>query len=79
MREEVYTFLKSNKEIKKFVRTQPQWYRHLLRRPTETDKLQLAAMQYYKKTIPDKVEQFSQSINMATMMMQMFRMMREKD
>jgi YlbE-like protein len=37
--------------------------------------MEIAALHYYKKTIPHQVEKFSSGVQMASMMMSMFQMM----
>ncbi|PLR84087.1 hypothetical protein CVD25_12785 [Bacillus canaveralius] len=76
MRTELIEFLNSKKDLKEFVREQPQWYRLLTRNPYDVDKLEAAALDYYKKTIPHRVEKFSYGVQMASMMMHMFQAMK---
>lgn len=75
MRLEIIEYLNQNTELQKFVREQPIWYRKLTRNPRDLQKLEISALHYYKKTIPDQVEKFSQGVQMASMMMSMFQMM----
>lgn len=79
MRKEVQDMIAANEEIKKFIREQPHWYRKLSRNPKDTESMQLAMMNHYQKTIPHKVAQFSNSVQMASMMLGMFQSMRQQD
>lgn len=79
MRKEVQDMIAANEELKNFLREQPQWYRKLSRNPTDTESMQLAMMNYYQKTIPHKVAQFSNSVQMASMMLGMFQSMKQQD
>ncbi|MBA4537948.1 YlbE-like family protein [Bacillus aquiflavi] len=78
MRTDVLEYLNNQQELKQFVRAQPFWYRKLTRNPLDVEKLEIAALHYYKKTIPHKVEKFSSGIQMVSMMMNMFQAMNSK-
>ncbi|KZZ82974.1 MULTISPECIES: YlbE-like family protein [Bacillaceae] len=79
MRQEIQEYIQSKPEITKFIREQPQWYRKLSRNPQALEEMNLAMMNYYQKTIPHKVAQFSNSIQMASMMLGMFQSMKQQD
>ncbi|AIM17578.1 MULTISPECIES: YlbE-like family protein [Neobacillus] len=79
MRREVMEYLESRKDLKQFIRQQPQWYRKLSRNPYDLQALEVASLHYYKKTIPDQVEKFSQGVQMATMMYSMFQAMKNQN
>jgi hypothetical protein len=75
MRRDVLDYLEQKKELKQFLREQPQWYRTLSRNPQEIKALEIAALHYYKRTIPHHVEKFTNGVQMASMMMSMFQAM----
>ncbi|MDQ0860261.1 YlbE-like family protein [Bacillus sp. V2I10] len=79
MRKEIQEMIAADNELKKFLREQPYWYRKLARNPQDTESMKLAMMNYYQKTIPHKVAQFSNSVQMASMMLGMFQSMRQQD
>ncbi len=79
MRKEVQEYIFANEERKRFIREQPIWYRRLSRKPDDLSTFQLEMMNFYEKTIPHRVNQFTNGIQMAQMMMQMFQAMRTKD
>ncbi|MFN2746099.1 MULTISPECIES: YlbE-like family protein [Bacillus] len=79
MRKEVQEFVFADEERRRFIREQPIWYRRLSRRPNDLSSFQLDMMNFYEKTIPHRVNQFSNGIQMANMMMQMFQAMRTQD
>ncbi|MFK9092302.1 YlbE-like family protein [Bacillus salipaludis] len=76
MRRDVLDYLERQKDLKQFVREQPLWYRKLSRNPYDLQALEVASLHYYKKTIPDQVEKFSNSVQMASMMYSMFQAMK---
>ncbi|WHY79217.1 YlbE-like family protein [Neobacillus sp. WH10] len=76
MRKEVLDYLERQKDLKQFVREQPLWYRKLTRNPEALQSLEIASLHYYKKTLPDQVEKFSNSVQMASMMYNMFQAMK---
>ena len=75
MRIDVYNYLEQNKELLNFMHEQPIWYRKLSRDPSQIEKLEIAALHYYQKTIPHHVEKFSNGVQMASMMVSMFQIM----
>lgn len=79
MRKEVQEHIRANKELQQFIREQPHWFRKLSRNPNELESMEIAMMNYYQKTIPHRVQQFSNSIQMASMMISMFQSMRQQD
>ncbi|MCY7760254.1 YlbE-like family protein [Bacillus spizizenii] len=79
MRKEVQEFISANEERKRFIREQTIWYRRLSRKPDDLSSFQLEMMDFYEKTIPHRVNQLTNGIQMAQMMMQMFQAMRTKD
>ncbi|MFZ0443439.1 MAG: YlbE-like family protein [Bacillus sp. (in: firmicutes)] len=78
MRIDVYTYLQKNRELIEFLREQPIWYRKLSRDPSQIEKLEIAALHYYQKTIPHQIEKFSNGVQMASMMVSMFKIMNEQ-
>jgi hypothetical protein len=78
MRREVLEYLDSKKELKQFVREQPIWYRKLTRNPYELEALEIASLHHYKKTVPHQVEKFTNGVQMASMMFQMFQAMKNQ-
>ncbi|CAG9611057.1 hypothetical protein CN326_01700 [Bacillus sp. AFS018417] len=79
MRKELIEFVRSNEDLQKYIREQPSWYRKLSRDPSEKDAFELAAMQYFKKTIPDKVAKFQNQLSVASIMIDMFQYMKQQN
>ena len=79
MRKDVYEYIQSKKTLQLFLRDQPIWYRKLGRNPNSISDMEIAAMHYYKQTLPHKVEKFQNSIQMASMMVHMFQTMKHMD
>lgn len=75
MRQDIANYVSKNKQLQNFMREQPIWYRKLSRNPQDIQALEVAALNYYKNTIPHKVEKFSNGVQMASMMMGMFQAM----
>ena len=75
MRIDVYTYLQKNKELIEFLREQPIWYRKLSRDPSQIENLEIAVLHYHQKTIPHQIEKFSNGVQMASMMVSMFKIM----
>lgn len=76
MRREIMEYLEDQKELREFIREQPNWYRKLSRNPYDLQSLHISSLHFYKKTIPHQVEKFSNGVQMASMMFNMFQAMK---
>ncbi|MBU8694958.1 YlbE-like family protein [Bacillus pumilus] len=79
MRKDVQEFVMAEEERIKFIRQRPIWYRQLTRHPDKLSSFELDKMNFYEKTIPHRVSQLSNSVQMAEMMIQMFQAMRNQN
>ena len=79
MRKDVLEYIESQKDLKKFIREQPIWYRKLSRNPYDLQAVEIESLNYYKKTIPDQVNKFTNSVQMASMMFHMFQAMKNQN
>ncbi|MFD1735691.1 YlbE-like family protein [Bacillus salitolerans] len=79
MRQDIRSYIKNDTELTKYIREQPYWYRRLSRDPDQLNTFVLSSREHYRKTIPHKVQQFSEQLQMASMMINMFQVMREND
>ncbi|KMY19825.1 YlbE-like family protein [Bacillus sp. FSL K6-4563] len=79
MRKEVLEFVMAEEDRIKFIRQRPLWYRQLTRHPDKLSSFELDKMNFYEKTIPHRVSQLSNSVQMAEMMIQMFQAMRNQN
>ncbi|RST75377.1 hypothetical protein D4T97_009030 [Siminovitchia acidinfaciens] len=76
MRAQISQYIFSNNELKRFIREQPHWYRTLSRKPELLEQFEIASSNYFEKTIPHRVQKFSQGVQMASMMMGMLQAMK---
>ncbi|MCH6265766.1 YlbE-like family protein [Neobacillus citreus] len=79
MRKEILEYVEGQKDLKRFIREQPLWYRKLSRNPYDIQSLEIAALHHYKKTIPDQVEKFTNGVQMASIMYSMFQAMKNQN
>ncbi|ABS22872.1 YlbE-like family protein [Bacillus cytotoxicus] len=79
MRAELMEFIKANEDLERYIREAPYWYRKLSRNPDEKEAFELAALQHFKKTIPDKVEKFQNQLAVASIMIDMFQYMAQQN
>lgn len=79
MRRDVYDHIQANDDLKRFLREKPIWYRYLSRNPDQLENMHIDMLHFYKKTIPHKVSNFSQSLQFVSMMLGMMDAMRQKD
>ncbi|MBO8176400.1 YlbE-like family protein [Aeribacillus pallidus] len=77
MRSDVMEYIRRDPFLHQFLRQQPAWYRMLSRSPQDLEQFEIASLHYYKKTIPHRVEKFSQTLQMASMMMSMLDIMKQ--
>ncbi len=79
MRKDLSEFFQSSKQLNYFIRENPVWYRRLSRDPSAKHAFELASRAFHKQTFPYKVEKFSNSLEFASMMMQMYSAMKQGD
>jgi hypothetical protein len=79
MRRDVLEYIENQKDLKQFIREQPIWYRKLSRNPFDLQALEIESLNYYKKTIPDQINKFSNNVQMASMMYHMFQAMKNQN
>lgn len=72
MRKDILEQIQKQKELHEFIRIHPHWYRRLARNPGELAAAEIAALQYFEKTIPQQVQKLSNGVQMASLMMNMF-------
>lgn len=73
MRQEVIEKIRNNKEWLNYLRKEPSWYRLLSRDPYQIEKFERASLQFYKKTFPDRLGRFNDSLQMASALMYMMQ------
>lgn len=74
MRAELYAYVSSQRDLKKFIRMNPIWYRKLSRNPYAIYELEEQANEFYGRTFPQRLEKLQNSLQLAAMLMQMFPM-----
>ncbi|WP_078430637.1 YlbE-like family protein [Alkalihalobacterium alkalinitrilicum] len=74
MRNDINMLLRSQPELKQFIRQHPQWYRKLSRDPYQIKQLELEANQFYGKTFPQRMEKIQSNLQLAMMLVQMLQM-----
>jgi hypothetical protein len=75
MRRDVLEHLYRNEDLLRFVREQPQWYRKLTRNPEDLESIEIASLQYFKKSIPDRVGQLYSNVQLASFMLEAIKSM----
>ncbi len=73
MRQNIYKFIEENDDLRQYLRIQPIWYRRLMRNPHHIEQLETEATYFFKKSIPDRVSKFTDSVQVASMMLNMFQ------
>ncbi|WAA10607.1 YlbE-like family protein [Fervidibacillus albus] len=73
MRRELLTRIQADRDLHRFLREQPKWYRTLSRDPETFTEFQRSAKQYYKKTFPDRIRKLSEGAQMASFMFNMLQ------
>ncbi len=79
MRTDIIEYIYGNEDFKRFLREMPEWYRTLSRNPNELEKFEIASINHFQKTIPHRVQRFSNGVQMASMMVSMFQTMNSAD
>ena len=78
MRQDVYEWIKENEDQLKYLRLQPIWYRRLMRNPRDFEKMSTEAVYHFEKSVPQRVNKFSDGIQVANMMLGMLQAMNLK-
>jgi YlbE-like protein len=78
MRPELYQYIQAKPILKNFIREQPIWYRKLSRNPNHLKTFENSSLQYYKMTLPDRIEQLTNSLQMASMMFHLLQSTNDK-
>lgn len=73
VRQDVMRHIRKDREMQEYLRMKPIWYRKLGRSPQLLSEFELECKQFFHKTIPDRVNQLSTGIQMAQIMMSMFK------
>lgn len=73
MRKEIMERIKSNKEWQDYLRKEPSWYRLLSRDPYQIENFERSSLQFYKKTFPERLGRFNDSLQMASALMYMMQ------
>lgn len=74
MRNDINMVLRSQPEIKQFIRQHPYWYRKLSRDPYQLQQLQVEVNQFYGRTFPQRMEKIQNNLQLAMMLIQMLQM-----
>lgn len=77
MNKNVYRFLQSHPHLLTFVRHNPMWYRYLSREPQKMFELEKEAKSFYGKTFPQRLEKVNDHIQLAALLIQMSRTMKD--
>ncbi len=73
MRQDVYAYIAEDKDLLNYLRINPMWYRKLMRQPNQLGEFQTESKFFFRKSIPDRVNQFTSGVQIASMMLSMFK------
>lgn len=76
MRKDVLDFLQSDEDYIRFIRQKPKWYRKLSRNPELIEEFRLASLEFFGKTIPQRVDKLQNQVQMASFMIDMFQVLK---
>jgi YlbE-like protein len=76
MRQDIYELIEIDADLLKFLRSQPMWYRKLMRNPHQLELFETEAAYFLEKSIPHRVSKLSDSVQFASMMLNMFQAMK---
>lgn len=71
MRFDVYQQIQRDKDYLNYLRFKPIWYKWLTRDPNRISEFQTECKTFFRKTIPDRVNAFSNGVQLAQMMLAM--------
>lgn len=72
---DLYTinYIKSNPLVYQYLRANSYWYKELNRNPFVLERVNQEAKKYYKMTVPDKIEKFTQDMEMISTFMDVLK------
>ena len=72
---DLYTinYIKSNPLIYQYLRVNSSWYKELNRDSSSLKEVEKEAREYYKLTLPDRLERFSHSMEMISTFMDVLK------
>ncbi|MFC0524015.1 YlbE-like family protein [Pontibacillus salicampi] len=73
----VYQYLETREDLLKFIRMNPKWYRKVTRNPSVLSQIESEAKHYYGKTTPQRMEKFTNQLQMVQMLVQMAQAMKD--
>ena len=65
--------IKSNPLLKSYLKVNSSWYKMLNRDGNSIKEMEKEARRYFKLTFPDKIERFSNQMNMISMFMDVLK------
>lgn len=77
MQSEIYQLLKERPKLLQYIRLHPYWYRRLGRNPEEFSQLEQEAKYYYGQTPAQKMQQWTNNMQMLSMLIQMATQLRD--
>ncbi|MFS0782426.1 YlbE-like family protein [Bacillus sp. 1P06AnD] len=78
MRQDIYNWIKENKDQLSYLRLQPMWYRKLTRNPQEYEAFGTEAVYHYEKSIPHRINKLTNGVQAASMMLNLIQSMNGK-
>ncbi|MGN1385137.1 MAG: YlbE-like family protein [Bacillus sp. (in: firmicutes)] len=78
MRQDVFEFIKENKDYLNYIRLHPMWYRKLSRNPQLMEEMGTEATYHFEKSIPQRVNKLTNGVQVASIMLNMLQGMNSK-
>jgi len=75
MRREVMEYIRLKPDLHRYLRENPSWYRILGRNPERLREFEGLALYAYEKTIPQRIDKLTRSVQMGLMMYNMLQAM----
>ena len=68
MRSDIMEYIRQKQDLHRYLREKPDWYRILSRAPEKLQDFEREAMIVFEKTLPQRIDKLSKSIQMGLMM-----------
>ncbi len=75
MRQDIMNYIRQKRDLHRFIREHPTWYRVLSRNPGKLPDFEREAMVIYEKTIPQRIDKLSRNVQMGLMLYNMLQAM----
>ncbi|WP_407268101.1 YlbE-like family protein [Radiobacillus sp. PE A8.2] len=77
MQPSINQYLQEREDLRRFIRSNPEWYRYLSRNPDHITAMEKEAKVFYGKTVNQRIDKLSSQVQLVSMLIQMAGSMKD--